>query len=520
VLNLIFSIFTDDRIYQENTDTLDLFIVFKKQTIINSHSTLTNYQKIILFKNINYSYENDFISKLTKRIKIYEVDSFWSINAIRIKVARNDFNVLLNYGSEIERIYLNKNNFRIHKNSENYINNTVWNIYRIKADSVWLLYDIGGRNVVIGHIDTGIDDNHPALYGKVVREYWKDLINNVNTPYDDNGHGTHTAGIIAGGDGIGPFSPDIGVAPYSKIISCKAFDKYGTATFRDVINCIEYFAELKIYKNVNIRIASNSWGDGHGNTELWIPILNAWRNNDIIPIFAIGNSFCSSYQSTTSSPGDYPIVIGVGSTNILDQLSTFSSCGPAPNTYPFNDFAYWPRSDWNYIKPDLVAPGEGILSSVPNGYAVYSGTSMATPHVAGVIALMLEKNPYLDFYQIYYILTNYGTIQPENCSAYRLYPNNECGWGRVDAKLAVDAVNDSRELSFEIRIKGNVLVILSLNSERSKIKLYNSNGSIIFDKVFILKKGANIIYLPKKKGIYVLIVETSSIKIKKKILIF
>ena len=307
-----------------------------------------------------------------------------------------------------------------------------WNIDKIKADSVWAYYGYSGQGVNVGILDSGIDPSHPALSGNF-SGHFHDAVNGNSDPYDDHGHGTHVAGTIAGGDGPGSFSDDIGVAYNAILSSCKAFDSGGSGSDTSILDCSEWFVSLKADSGVDIRVISNSWGGEHGQTWMWDDIWNNWRGMDIIPVFAAGNS--GPGAETVCSPGDYPIVIGVGATDINDNIADFSSRGPAPDTGRYADTTYWSRPDWNFIKPDISAPGAGIRSSVPGGgYETWDGTSMATPHVSGVIALMLEKNPSLDYETVYDILTNYAVDRPGSIT----YPNNDYGWGRINALLAVE----------------------------------------------------------------------------------
>ncbi len=307
-----------------------------------------------------------------------------------------------------------------------------WNIDKIKADSVWAQYGLTGDGVIVGTMDTGIDPDHPALAGNFSGHFF-DAVNGQITPYDDHGHGTHVAGIIAGGDGPGAFQYDIGVAYNAQIVSAKAFDAGGSGEDDDIIACFQWFVSLKVDSGVDIKVVSNSWGSTDETDTTFLPYIRAWREFDIIPVFANGNSGPSS--GTAGTPGNFPNVIGVGATNSSDQVASFSSRGPAPSQYPWSDTTLWSRPDWNYIKPDISAPGANIRSSVPGGsYEAWDGTSMATPHVTGVIALMLEMNPSLDYETVYDILTNYGVDHPAGAT----YPNNDYGWGRLNALLAIE----------------------------------------------------------------------------------
>ncbi|MEO0202848.1 MAG: S8 family serine peptidase, partial [candidate division WOR-3 bacterium] len=369
---------------------IELFIVLKDQLILPENLKASPYQKVAMLKDYHFSSQRSLVEILSSSSDVYEVEQYWVVNAIYVKLKRGAFEKLLLSRDDIDIIYYDKGNFHItaFKGNEYSTDAVAWGVSKIKADSVWILYNYTGNGVILGSIDTGVDANHPALSGDILSQYWKDYVNNQQNPYDDNGHGTHTIGTMVGGDGLGQFNQDIGVAPNAKVIACKAFDANGSGSNSAITNCVQHFTNLKANQNVNVRVVNNSWGGPGGNTWLWNAIWNGWRTNDIIPVFSVGNSGPNS--GTAGSPGDYPIVIAVGATNSSDQVASFSSRGPAPNTSPYNNTTYWSRSDWNYIKPDIAAPGVSIYSSVPGGgYQSWNGTSMASPHVTGTIALML-----------------------------------------------------------------------------------------------------------------------------------
>ncbi len=304
-----------------------------------------------------------------------------------------------------------------------------WNISKVKADSCWSMgYD--GSGIVVGVMDTGADTSHPAIRGKFLG-YWFDAITGYSNPIDDYGHGTHCTGTILGGDGLGPFSNDIGVAPGARFVSVKIFNSQGSSTVNAIHAGFQKIAEWK-GQGVDIKVVSNSWGSTDAaSTEYWNDVIN-WRNLGIVPVFAAGNNGPGS--GTINSPGSYPTTIAVGATDNGDNIANFSCRGPAPTGSPWNNTQYWPRSDWNFIKPNISAPGVSVPSSVPGGsYESWDGTSMATPHVAGAIAILLQKNPNLDFYQIYSILLD-NADQPSQGAPY---PNNNYGWGRLNVYRAL-----------------------------------------------------------------------------------
>jgi subtilisin family serine protease len=291
-----------------------------------------------------------------------------------------------------------------------------YGLVKIKIPEVRGRYPfIDGSGVVVGIIDSGIDASHPALKGKVVA--FKDFTDlEKPEPYDDNGHGTHVAGTIAG---VGN-EPKFGVAPSVKLVIAKVFSASGGANDSTILSAMEWMLSQ------GVSVVSNSWGGEQDTTTLDNPyakMVSAWVEHRMVPVFAAGNSGPS--KGTMSIPGGLPEAYAVGAVNELDQLASFSSRGPI---------------EWDgvmYDKPDICAPGVKIYSSIPNGgYKAYSGTSMATPHVAGVAALILQSNPALSVSEVKEIL---------NASATPL-PFKECGSGRLDAKLAVSKSLASRNL--------------------------------------------------------------------------
>ena len=422
------------------SDYVDAMVIFKSPIDIRKMGRGRYKEKANILREVAKESQKNVLSYLEKNSKdVAHYRTFWVSNAIYVKARPYVIEEIANF----PEVYLVKELSFWHilgkpSHSKGMLKTALkdksveWNIDKIKADSVWAYYGLSGEGVDVGILDTGIDPDHPALLGNF-SGHFHDAVNHNTAPYDDHGHGTHVAGTIAGGDGPGSFTEDIGIAYNASLSSCKAFSSQGTGSDTSILECSEWFVSLKADSGVDIRVISNSWGGGHGETWMWDDIWNNWRGMDIIPVFAAGNS--GPGAETVGSPGDYPIVIGVGATDNNDNIADFSSRGPAPDTGRYADTTYWSRPDWNFIKPDISAPGAGIRSSTPGGnYDTWDGTSMATPHVTGVIALMLEKNPGLDYSEVYDIITNLAADHP----AGHTYPNNDYGWGRINALLAVE----------------------------------------------------------------------------------
>ncbi len=308
-----------------------------------------------------------------------------------------------------------------------------WNISRVRADSCWS-EGYTGVGAIVGHIDTGVDTSHPALKGKFISPYWFDAVNGLPNPYDDLGHGTHTMGTILGGDGSGPFSYDIGVAPDARFVTCKAFNNEGIGLTSWIDAAMQKIAEWKGIDGLDIIVCSNSWGAPGGETHFWSAVAT-WKSLGILPVFSAGNM--GPNQGTMGSPGDYPLTLSVGAVDISDYIANFSSRGPAPNFFPYNDTSTWYYQDWNYLKPDISAPGVGIFSSVPGGgYSAYNGTSMAAPHAAGAACILYQKNKFLTPDELFsYIVFNTRQVQQG-----APYPNNNYGWGILNIYKALKAV--------------------------------------------------------------------------------
>lgn len=241
--------------------------------------------------------------------------------------------------------------------------------------------DVDGRGVKVGILDTGIDAGHADLKGKTI--LFKDFMENQPNPYDDHSHGTHVAGTIAGGAASGTA---IGVAPGASLIVGKIFDEDGSTTEDVILQAMQWVADPDGNPATADApaLVSNSWGGGIPSGDpkdmAECRAVDSWLALGVLPIFAAGNSGPSG--ATVSLPGGCPAALAVGATDQNDAAASFSSRGPAR----------WATG--SIIKPNVSAPGVKVLSSLPGGqYGAYSGTSMATPHTAGLAALLVQKNP-------------------------------------------------------------------------------------------------------------------------------
>ena len=256
----------------------------------------------------------------------------------------------------------------------------------MNAEDAWEV-TTGSREVVVAIIDTGIDYRHPDLKanlwtntgeipgngrdddgnGYIDDVHGMNALNRSGDPLDDNGHGTHVAGTIGavGDNGLGV----VGVNWQVSLLGLKFLDAEGAGGLADAIEAIDYMIALK-QRGVNIRVSNNSWGGGGFSRALHDAIARA-RDAGIIFVAAAGNEGSDNDQYP-SYPASYELsnVVSVAAIDADLNLASFSNFGAG--------------------EVDIAAPGVGILSTVPGGgYASYSGTSMATPHVAGLLALLL-----------------------------------------------------------------------------------------------------------------------------------
>jgi len=285
-------------------------------------------------------------------------------------------------------------------------------------------YALNGEGVTVAVIDTGIDADHEAFGDRVVA--FCDLVGDdqETAPYDDNGHGTHCAGIIAGaGDGNGA---NAGVAPAAELVGVKVLDSNGSGSMSTVIAGIEWCIENKDELGIDIISLSLGSSGSSDGSDANCQAANAAVDAGIVTVVAAGNS--GPNLGTIGSPGAAEEVITVGAMSDPGEggffLANFSSRGPTAD---------------NRIKPDITAPGVNILAPEANtsaGYIAHSGTSMATPFVAGTAALLLQGDSSLIPAQVKEALT--ATAQAWGPAGN----DNEVGAGRLDGLHLISKAMD------------------------------------------------------------------------------
>lgn len=257
------------------------------------------------------------------------------------------------------------------------------NLAWIGAPYVWSL-GFYGQGIVVANLDSGVDNTHPDLAGRWRGggNSWFDAYNQHSTPYDPTGHGTKTMGVMVGGDAGGT---SIGLAPQARWIAAKIFNDSGTATATGVHQAFQWLLDPDGNATTADApdVANNSWAFSAPGCNLEFQAdLQSLAADGIVPVFSAGNYGPGS--NTSVSPANYPEAFAVGATDNFDQLYAYSSAGPSA------------CGEASTIYPDLVAPGVGITTTDLFGfYASETGTSMAAPHVAGGLALLLSAYPFL-----------------------------------------------------------------------------------------------------------------------------
>ena len=307
--------------------------------------------------------------------------------------SRVDKNVIKNHGGEIKNQYKyipviaaklpakavealskNPNIAYIEQDTRAFATSQVepWGIQHVKAPEAQAL-GYSGQGIKVGVIDTGIDYTHEDLNisGGIT------FVAGTTDYLDDNGHGTHVAGTIAA---VNNELGVLGIAPQASIYGIKVLDSNGSGNYSDIVAGIEWAIDN------NMNIINMSLGGTVKSRTLEQAVDTAY-NAGILLVAAAGNNGYSK-KGTITYPAAYDSVIAVGAVDQNNNRAYFSSVGK---------------------QLELMAPGVDILSTVPNGYASYNGTSMASPHVAGVAALVWEAKPNLTNVQLRNLLNETAT---------------------------------------------------------------------------------------------------------------
>ena len=349
---------------------------------------------------------------------------------------------------------------------------TTWGIQRIEAHQLWAK-GIRGAGAVVGGQDTGYDWLHPAITDQYRGDrddhnyHWHDAIHGqisqdtINRcgydspiPCDDHSHGTHTMGTMTGDDGMGN---EIGVAPESEWIGCRNMEN-GWGTPATYLECFEWFLAPTDTNNLNPQpskaphVIANSWGcppsEGCNPTNFSVlqTAVENLKNAGVVVVVSAGNDGRDGCSSIRNPAAIYEASFVVGATDILDTLADFSSRGQVL------------VDSSGRMKPDVVAPGVAVRSCVINGgYASFSGTSMAGPHVAGAVALLISAEPSLagqvDSIENLLKMTadTVYTYRNDTCGTtpMTVFPNNMVGYGRINLLKAIQRVRPDLDVAVQ-----------------------------------------------------------------------
>ncbi|MBK9686745.1 MAG: S8 family serine peptidase [Saprospiraceae bacterium] len=380
---------------------------------------------------------------------------------------------------------------------------------------------IDGKGVVVGGQDTGYDWSvsplkikYKGFINDTVANHsynWHDAIHqksplaadslnpcgyNLKEPCDDNNHGTHTMGTMVGSD----TSNLIGVAPGAQWIACRNMER-GNGQLSTYLECFEWFLAPTDIDGNNPdptkapHVINNSWycspeeGCNPGNWDaLQIAVKNL-KAAGVVVVVSAGNSG-PGCETINAPPAHFEPSFSVGASMINDTIANFSSRGPV-------------SIDSSYrVKPDVVAPGRGVRSVVRGGgFAAFNGTSMAGPHVAGLVALIISANPDLagEVTTIEEIIrqTADPKFSDQDCGGVsgQLHPNAVYGYGRINAIKAVELalktqtkVNEADKLVTPLKIIPNPAsdyVIIGLEQDKpstAKLSIFNAAGVQIWEE--------------------------------------
>jgi serine protease AprX len=451
-------------------------------------------------------------------------DAFYIVNAIRVKADR-ELMLALTALPEVDHLQPNPG-IQLDLPLEeapgrlNFRNAIEWGIRKIRADQAWEMGYLG-QGVVIGGQDTGYEWDHPTIKeqyrgwneGEVDHNYnWHDAIRevsllhgdtartaadndcglDVDLPCDDHNHGTHTMGTMVGDDGQGN---QIGVAPQARWIGCRNMEAgYGSpATY---IECFEWFLAPTNLEgespnpDLAPHVINNSWscpemeGCTPENWDLMQTVIANLRAAGIVVVVSAGNSGRAGCGTVNAPAAMYDESFSIGAIASNDTIAAFSSRGPV-----LIDAS-------GRMKPDIVAPGVSVRSAVRGDqYAWYSGTSMAGPHVAGAVALIISANPGLagEVDRIETIIKESAIprIAEESCGDIpgTSIPNNTYGYGSIDVLSAIQKALLSSEDSKDLTAQ-SVWVFPNPARERLHLRLvqwegdadvmiYNSLGQLV-----------------------------------------
>ena len=462
---------------------------------------------------------------------VSSVRSLWSANTLYFEATKTAI-LDLAERTDIEIITLNTQHQWIAEGETpkpaSATRETTPNITKVKADQVWEL-GYTGAGVVVAVVDSGVNYNHLDLAdhlwdgGEEFPHHGYDIVNNDNDPMDDKGHGTHCAGTVLGDGTAGSLT---GIAPEATLMCVKSIRGDGFGGAVNIAGGMEWSVE---HGCDLISMSLGMVNAGVADKEILRRTCEAVLDAGIVAMVCAGNEGNAFLQMTypvpnnvrvpascpppyldpdqMANPGALSSVVAVGAVNYNDAAADFTSRGPVTwQDTEFGDYTYNPGI--GLIRPDVCAPGVNIKSldyENTSGYTNMDGTSQATPCVAGIVALMLQKNPELTPAEICRILEE---------TSVKLTPtkSNITGVGRVDALAAVNAVeayDGLNEQSIEAEVFPNPssgsFTILCEGVKR--VSVYSVDGRLV--KTFEVKATECRID-DLERGVYLVRMETSN----------
>ncbi len=449
------------------TDLISVNIVFKDQMdpglLTSMVKSLPKPERRAMVAKIltDYSTERQaevmaYLRVMEKQGQATELKSFWIHNGIHCRTTVAVISAI-EQRSDVYYVDYDLKPLKLERGNHTPVlpdREIAWGVRKINAPAVWSL-GYTGQGVVVGIVDTGVNHNHLDLHDHIWTDanypnHGWDFEFNDNDPMDESGHGSHCAGSVSSD---GTAGSQCGVAPDAQMLCCKV------RTVADSVAEWQVFAawQFCISPPLSPTHGADAMTMSLGWLISWNPHQSTWRTNantvgaaGIIQCVAAGNESGITPPNSCRCPGNVPSpwrhpangatgaqsnIISIGATDSLDNIGSFSSLGPVTwqSIAPFNDYVYPP----GLTKPDVSAPGVYIKSlnyASNNGYVDgWDGTSMATPHAAGTVALMLQKNPYLTQVQADSIL------QVTAVDLGAAGKDNTFGSGRINALAAVNA---------------------------------------------------------------------------------
>jgi subtilisin family serine protease len=403
-----------------------------------------------------------YLSFFAQNSMVNEITQFWIYNGITC-YANKEVITQLSYMDDVLLIGFDKEQNWLPTDEKPYpaddSKEMTYNVTKVQANIVWTL-GYTGEGIIVAVVDSGVNYNHNDLKTHM----WEDpdypnhgwnYVGNNDNPMDDHGHGTHCAGTVAGD---GTSGSQTGMAPNATIMALKVMNAQGQGNPSHIVSGMQ-FAVAHGASIISMSLGVSGGGDNATRTTFRNTMINVLEAG-VVASVAAGNdgsfpgSFLYPVPNNVGCPGNCPppwlhpdqtttggtsAVVCIGATNSSDAIASFSSKGPVTwQAVPaFADYPYNPGM--GLIRPDVCAPGVGIKSCTYNnnsGYTNMDGTSMATPCVAGVMALMLSKNPYLTPAEICEILETTAVHLPNATSP----KGNSFGSGRVNALAAIDVI--------------------------------------------------------------------------------